>query len=172
MATQRYVLIGPHAGKDMVIGDHRFENGEFTFTGGQSQIEPLTRFFSNWGALPELEAELLELRAEKAASEALQQAVQQQAPPAEVLAPVAPPAEVVPPAETVPPVTPPPAEEQKPSLAEAIGLLDPENDDHWTSNNLPALDYLEKVTGLDVGRAAVEEVAKGYTRAKARAARQ
>ena len=55
---------------------------------------------------------------------------------------------------------------------EAIGQLDPEDDKHWTSNNLPALDVLESMTGKKVARSDVDAVAEGYTRAKARAAKQ
>lgn len=66
----------------------------------------------------------------------------------------------------------PPQDPQKPTLAEAIGLLDPEVDAHWTSNNLPSLDILSEQVGKKVGRADVDAVAEGYTRAKARAAKQ
>lgn len=66
----------------------------------------------------------------------------------------------------------PPQDQAKPTLAEAIGQLDPEVDAHWTSNNLPSLDVLTELTGSKVGRADVEAVADGYTRAKARAAKQ
>ena len=58
----------------------------------------------------------------------------------------------------------------KPTLGEAIGQLDPEDDKHWTSNNLPTLDVLESMTGKKVARSDVDAVAEGYTRAKARAA--
>ncbi|URA07136.1 hypothetical protein P9A48_gp28 [Xanthomonas phage Mallos] len=60
----------------------------------------------------------------------------------------------------------------KPTLEEAIGSLDPEVDAHWTSNNLPAIDTLSELTGKAVTRAEVNAVADGYTRAKARAAKQ
>lgn len=53
-------------------------------------------------------------------------------------------------------------------LAEAIGLLDPGQDAHWTSNNLPSLKFLATLVNRDVDRREVEEVAAGYTRAKAR----
>lgn len=59
-----------------------------------------------------------------------------------------------------------------PTLAEAIGMLDPAVDGHWTSNNLPALDVLEELTGKKPARSEVDAVAEGYTRAKARAAKQ
>lgn len=62
-------------------------------------------------------------------------------------------------------------ESTKPTLAEAIGQLDPENESAWTSNNLPAIDLLSELTGLKVTRSDVEATAAGYTRAKARAAR-
>lgn len=56
------------------------------------------------------------------------------------------------------------------SLADAIAKLDPEDDEHWTSNNLPALDILAALTAGKVARKDVEESAPGHTRAKAREA--
>ena len=64
------------------------------------------------------------------------------------------------------------APDAKLSLAEAIGLLDPGVDAHWTSNNLPSLERLGELTGKKVARSDVDAVAEGYTRAKARAAKQ
>lgn len=156
MAQQRFVLVGPNAGKDFRIGDHQFENGIYDYEGGASTIEPLTRYFSHWGAVTEQEARLAELEALVAKPNNLQQE-----PQGEDLTQMG--GDMSQPSQE-------PASD-KPSLAEAIGTLDPENDAHWTSNNLPAIEHLEVVTGIDLNRAAIEEVAKGYTRAKARAAR-
>lgn len=74
--------------------------------------------------------------------------------------------------ESAPAPAPSQDDSAKPSLGEAIGQLDPETDAHWTSNNLPAIDYLSSVTGTKVTRADVDAIAAGYTRAKARQARQ
>lgn len=144
--TQKFVLVGPHAGKTMSVNGHEFVGGEFTFQGSAEQAATLARVFKRYAALPEQEAELAELKAEKAAKPA-NQATVQGTPAAEALA-------------------------GKPTLGEAIGALDPENDKHWTSNNLPALDVLEELTGKKVARDEVNSVADGYTRAKARAAKQ
>lgn len=54
------------------------------------------------------------------------------------------------------------------SLPEAIGLLDPNNDDHWTATNIPALDHLALLTGAKVSRLEVNQAAPGYNRAAAR----
>lgn len=135
--TQKFVLVGPHAGKTLNVNGHEFEDGEYVFQGSAEQVAVLTRVFADYAALPAEHAELAELKA--------------------VQAPVAPVAD---------------APTGKPTLGEAIGALDPENDKHWTSNNLPALDVLEELTGKKVARDEVNSVANGYTRAKARAAKQ
>ncbi len=144
--TQKFVLVGPHAGKTMNVNGHEFVDGEFTFQGSAEQAATLARIFKRYAALPEQEAELAELKAEKAAK-----------PASQTTAPATPVAD---------------APVGKPTLGEAIGALDPENDKHWTSNNLPALDVLEELTGKKVTRDEVNSVADGYTRAKARAAKQ
>lgn len=135
--TQKFVLVGPHAGKTLNVNGHEFEDGEYVFQGSAEQVAVLTRIFADYAALPAEHAELAELKAGQA--------------------PVAPAAD---------------ATTGKPTLGEAIGALDPENDKHWTSNNLPALDVLEELTGKKVARDEVNSVADGYTRAKARAAKQ
>lgn len=135
--TQKFILIGPHAGKTMNVNGHEFVDGEYTFQGSAEQAATLARIFKRYAALPVEQAELAELKAQQAA-------------PAAPAAPAA----------------------GKLTLGEAIGALDPENDKHWTSNNLPALDVLEELTGKKVARNEVDTVAEGYTRAKARAAKQ
>lgn len=132
--TQKFVLIGPHAGKTMNVNGHGFVDGEYTFQGSAEQAATLARIFKRYAALPVEQAELAKLKTQQAA-------------------PAAPAA-------------------GKLTLGEAIGALDPENDRHWTSNNLPALDVLEELTGKKVARNEVDAVAEGYTRAKARAAKQ
>ena len=143
--TQKFVLVGPHAGKTLNVNGHEFVDGEYTFQGSAEQVGTLSRIFADYAALPEEQAELAQLKAEKTAQ------TQGQAPQA-------------PQAPTEP--------AGKPTLGEAIGQLDPEDDKHWTSNNLPALDVLEAMTGKKVARSDVDAVAEGYTRAKARAAKQ
>lgn len=145
--TQKFVLVGPHAGKTLSVNGHEFVDGEYTFQGSAEQVGTLARIFADYAALPEEQAELAQLKAEKAA----------QTP--------APAAQVPDAAVTTEPVG-------KPTLGEAIGRLDPDDDKHWTSNNLPALDVLEALTGKKVARSDVDAVADGYTRAKARAAKQ
>lgn len=138
--TQKFVLVGPHAGKTLSVNGHEFADGEYTFQGSAEQVGTLSRIFADYAALPEEQAELAQLKAEKAA--------QSQAPQA------------------------PTEPAGKPTLGEAIGQLDPNDDKHWTSNNLPALDVLESMTGKKAARSDVDAVAEGYTRAKARAAKQ
>lgn len=140
--TQVFLLVGIHAGKDLAINGRDFVEGRYEFTGTALEVQNLTNLFSYYGAMPEAEAELFEALNGETPATAVGST--DKTPPAVVVDP-------------------------KPSLAEAIGLLDPENDAHWTSNNLPAIDFLEGVTGSKVTRAEVEAVAEGFTRAKARA---
>lgn len=142
--NQKFVLVGPHAGQTMHVNGHEFVDGEMTFQGSAEQAATLERVFEFYGAMTAEKAELHALRCE-----------QKPAKPA---------------GQTTAPVADAPV--GKPTLGEAIGALDPENDKHWTSNNLPALDVLEELTGKKVTRDEVNSVADGYTRAKARAAKQ
>lgn len=162
--TQKFVLVGPHAGKSMAVNGHEFVDGEFTFQGSSAQIAVLTNIFGYYGAVPAEKAELEQLRAEKSQGEQ----TQTQTPAGDkgseqTQAPAAPVGSDTNDKDVKDPVLP--------TLAEAIGMLDPENDAHWTSNNLPGLDDLSKLTGKSVSRADVEAIAAGYTRAKARQAK-
>ncbi|URA06999.1 hypothetical protein P9A47_gp31 [Xanthomonas phage Elanor] len=206
-ASQKFVLVGPHAGKTITINGHQFEDGEYQFLGSTAQIATLTNIFSFYGAVTEEQAELMKLRGSKREpgrgrkelDEALNALPGEQNDPEYVVTsltrhfgdlftqddeakvrelvikPQDQTQDPTPEATSVgsqsnDPAPPPPAPD-KPTLAEAIGLLDPDNDAHWTSNNLPGLDDLEKLTGKKVARAEVEEIASGYTRAKARQAK-
>ncbi|UQM93939.1 hypothetical protein vBSmQDWS359_22 [Stenotrophomonas phage vB_Sm_QDWS359] len=160
--SQKFVLVGPHAGKSMAVNGHEFVDGEFTFQGSSAQIAVLANVLSFYGAVPAEKAELEQLRAEKSQGE------QTPAPAGDkggeqTQAPAAPVGSDTNDKDVKDPVLP--------TLAEAIGMLDPENDAHWTSNNLPGLDDLSKLTGKAVSRADVEAIAAGYTRAKARQAK-
>lgn len=145
--NQKFVLVGPHAGQTMHVNGHEFVDGEMTFQGSAEQAATLERVFEFYGAMTAEKAELHALRGEQKPAK----------PASQTTAPAAPVAD---------------AQVGKPTLGEAIGALDPENDKHWTSNNLPALDVLEELTGKKVARDEVNSVADGYTRAKARAAKQ
>lgn len=162
--SQKFILVGPHAGKSMAVNGHEFVDGEFTFQGSSAQIAVLANVLSFYGAVPAEKAELEQLRAEKSQGEQ----TQTQTPAGDkgseqTQAPAAPVGSDTNDKDVKDPVLP--------TLAEAIGMLDPENDAHWTSNNLPGLDDLSKLTGKSVSRADVEAIAAGYTRAKARQAK-
>ncbi|QNN97180.1 hypothetical protein P9A51_gp25 [Xanthomonas phage Xp12] len=198
--TQRFVLVGPHQGKTMNVNGHEFVDGEYEFAGNDGQIASLTRVFGFYGALPAEQAELQELRSKqggKPTRKQLDEAIA--ALPGEntdadyavgamrshfgdlftqgdelmvrevVVAPSgdADQATVGQNTNTQEPPAPP----ALPSLAEAIGLLDPAADQDWTSNNLPNLERLEALTGKKPSRADVDAIADGYTRAKAKAAK-
>lgn len=187
---QRYVLIGPHAGKTMNVNGHQFVDGVSDVNVSGAQVGVLTRVLSYYGAVPEAEAELAELKAEKA--EKAEKAGARTAPTrADLDAAIAGlPGDQVDPDYVVTAmrshfgdlftagdelmvreaVIAKPS--GKPTLSEAIGMLDPDVDSHWTSNNLPGLDDLERLTGKKVSCQEVEAIAAGYTRAKARAAKQ
>jgi hypothetical protein len=168
----------------MTVNGHEFVDGVFTFIGDPIIISTLTRVFSYYGALPEAEAELQALRAQKADADAAQASLDQAlgedpAAKASADAATAAAADALMAAELKALEQPKPdlrttpgdSQDGLPSLAEAIGALDPENDVHWTSNNLPSLDHLLALTGKKPSRADVDAIAEGYTRNKARAAR-
>lgn len=50
------------------------------------------------------------------------------------------------------------------SLIEALKTLDPENNDHWTSDGLPRLDVLKNLTGTQVTREQITAQAKSFNR--------
>ena len=171
--NQKFVLVGPHAGQTMHVNGHEFVDGEMTFQGSAEQAATLERVFEFYGAMTAEKAELHALRGEQKPPDNK---------PPESGAQVdswasggqadaqgsATSTEAAKPAQDEPSGAP----DAKPSLAEAIGLLDPEVDAHWTSNNLPNLEHLGELTGKKVARDEVNAVAEGYTRAKARAAKQ
>lgn len=139
----RFLLVGPHQGKTLSVCDREFVDGAFEFEGNPTEVANLTNLFSYYGAVPEEVALALALDAPPPSKDE----------------------EVV-----VDPVVPQTQDEAKTlTLAEAIGALDPDNEDHWTSNNLPSLDVLSEMTGARVSRAQVDEHADGFTRAKAKA---
>ncbi len=205
---QKFVLVGPHAGRTLSVNGHEFVDGELTFAGSAEQIATLARVFEYYGAVTAESAELQELRAangitRQALDIALSGLPGDQVDPEYVVASMSAhfgdlfTAEdeaqvrrlVVVQADSDASDTGPDslgsdsstsgnnADQNSPtagpgSIAEAIGVLDPENELHWTSNNLPSLDYLENLLGKKVARGEVDAVAAGYTRAKARAAKQ
>lgn len=194
--TQKFVLIGPHAGKTIAINGHEFVDGEFAYAGSEQQVATLARVFEFYGAVPAEQAELQELRAQKQAKgegptrkqldEAIAALPGEQTDPDYVVGAMRShfgdlftagdemmvrEAVVAKPADQTQSPAPDADDTAKPSLAEAIGMLDPEVDSHWTSNNLPGLDDLERLTGKKVSRQEVDAIASGYTRAKARQAK-
>ena len=170
---QKFVLVGPHAGQTMHVNGHEFVDGEMAFQGSAEQAATLERVFEFYGAMTAEKAELHALRGKQKPADSKQpeggawvdsgtsggQADAQGSATS---------TEAAKPAQDAPNGAP----DAKPSLAEAIGLLDPEVDAHWTSNNLPNLERLGELTGKKVARDEVNAVAEGYTRAKARAAKQ
>lgn len=51
------------------------------------------------------------------------------------------------------------------TLAEALELLDPAEDSHWTADGLPAIAVLKELTGSHVTREEVTNLRPGFTRA-------
>lgn len=191
--TQRFVLVGPHVGKTLNVNGHPFVDGEYIFQGPAHQIESLAKIFKRYAALPIEQAQAYQIeyikvngsdegKAKVAQFEQSQELskVLDLKPEgddtgdkgSDVLGSQAPASDASTGAGLQAHDPNPPQDPQKPTLAEAIGLLDPEVEAHWTSNNLPSLDILSEQVGKKVGRADVDAVAEGYTRAKARAAKQ
>lgn len=51
------------------------------------------------------------------------------------------------------------------SIAEALAQLDPENDEHWTSDGLPRIDVVQKVAGLKkLSRQEITDADPNFTR--------
>jgi TolA-binding protein len=56
-------------------------------------------------------------------------------------------------------------------ILQALGLLDPTNDDHWTEDGLPRVDVVKELTGLkDIKRGDITGLAPELTRDSVRAA--
>lgn len=144
--TQLFRLVGPHAGKTMAVNGHEFVDGECSIHGNDEQIKHVANVFACYAAFTPEAIEAMELEAAVAPDpEAIGGEKSPQAPP---------------------------VGSPKPSLAEAIGQLDPENDAHWTAQGLPAMDAIENIMGSkSVTRADVNAAADGYTRDKAKALR-
>jgi hypothetical protein len=144
-AVQKFVLVGIHKGKTMTVNGHEFVDGVFVFQGSITQIASLTKIFGYYSAVPSEVAELADARAAitAQAGAAVGGSMDKPTPPAEPM----------------------------PTLAEAIGQLNWEQETHWTSNNLPATDFLASIIGKKVTRAEVEAVAPDYTRSKAKLAK-
>lgn len=178
--TQVFVITsGPHVGKTCNIVGHAFVEGRLAFRGSAEQVQVLTNIFSFNGIEPD--------RGGAPAVAADEQNFEAHSTWAE---PPAPAAEQAATEQPVPQDSRDDAtgedgslEQQgedadlqamlgKPSLGEAVAALDPENDAHWTSNNLPNLEALTGLTGSKVARGQVEAIASGYTRAKAKVAKQ
>ncbi|UIS24756.1 hypothetical protein P9A53_gp23 [Xanthomonas phage vB_Xar_IVIA-DoCa6] len=201
--SHKFVLVGPHAGKTMNVNGHQFEDGEFTFVGGDAQAAVLARVFEFYGALPADKAELVRLkgrerepgRGRKELDQAIAGLPGDHTDPdyvvnsmrnhwgdlftagdelmvrEVVVKPEGDKTDATVGDQTNTQTPEPPKAPIMPSLAEAIGLLDPSDDQDWTSNNLPNLERLEALTGKKPSRADVEAIADGYTRAKAKAAK-
>jgi hypothetical protein len=173
MATERFHLVGPREGATIKLGGYVFTEGVCSMVGSVEEIAVATRFLRTFhSAYPHREWELMQM-AKKT------QELTKVEPPAPTTG-EAPPAPAPTPTTGEAPPAPAPAPttdlvkeplEEDIDLATALAQLDPNRNDDWTSNNLPALDVLSERTGKKVARSDVEALAPGYTRAKAREAR-
>lgn len=142
MSNQKinFVLVGPLKGKTLSVNGRPFVDGELEVEGSEQELQGLTNLFSYYGALPEADAALHDALGDGNDKPVI--------------------------GSKDPPATTDPV---KPTLAEAIGMLDADDDDHWTSANLPSIEFLTETTGHRHSRAEVDAVAEGFTRAKAKA---
>lgn len=163
MATQKFVLVGPHAGKTVMVSGHQFTEGEMTFHASHDVLMSLTQVLGFYGAIPAEHAELAQLKQKQAKEESKAEVAEAKPTAAEEKDAAA--AKAL--AEALGDDSP----AGEIDLAEALSTLDPNVEAHWTSNNLPSLDYLSTMVGSKVSRGDVEALAEGYTRAKARAAK-
>jgi hypothetical protein len=58
------------------------------------------------------------------------------------------------------------------TVREALGLLDPAKDEHWTSQGLPRLDVLVGLMGFSLERRELNELVPGFSRASAKKAKE
>lgn len=141
----KFVLIGPHAGKDFKVRDGIvFEKGEMGFVGQPEKVGDMARYLRHWQAYPENDDRVREFFGKKDAT------------------PVEPPA---------PPAQEPAPEATKPNerLRDAILQLAADNDEHWTGTGKPRMDAVEKIYGSsDITRQQVEAAAPGFDRDAAR----
>lgn len=169
--TAKFKLIGPHEGKTLDVNGHSFVDGEYEFQGQPAQITILKKIFAHYGAY-EYDSPEAHEAAEAFALAELGRELGTDTGGAGAGTDTGNTNHVESTLTSLGQAglnTSLPEAAPKPSLGDAIGGLDPENDAHWTSNNLPSLDHLTEVTGAKVSRGEVEAIADGYTRAKARA---
>ena len=50
------------------------------------------------------------------------------------------------------------------AIKNALTALDPKNDAHWTSDNLPRLDVMKELAGVEVSRADIQAISKTFNR--------
>ena len=164
----KFHLVGPYAGKTVTLGAKKkemgrqfeFVDGVYTFEGSDKEALNIGNYLKRcYQAYPE--GPLLEA-AQKAAAGGEPAAPANPEPPQK-------------PVEPTPPANPDPLadDNDKPeTIVEALNMLDPENDEHWTSRKLAQVDEVEKLLGREVTRAEIEEAAPDFDREAAKAAKE
>ena len=176
-AAQLFVIEAASAGlmsarEPRLIAGHVFIDGQFLFRGNEEQVATLTRIFSFYGVVPagtdgkpagEPQADLESAKPGPAEGSSSGTGTTDEAGDLNEDGTVKEPVLSDDAALA--------AALGELSLGEAISKLDPDNEDHWTSNNLPSLEALAALVGKKVSRDEVTALADGYTRVRARAAR-
>jgi hypothetical protein len=194
--TVNLVLTGHYAGKSVTLNGYFFNQGVCTIQGQYDQLGGIITYFRKcYQAFPEGSRELVEAQAsfeqggdngnadtdaneDNGQTEKIQSNVSTQQPgfatedandgghddnPPADSAPQ-PNGEMVTDAEMTPDLSD--------KLTAAILSLDPNNDDHWTGQNLPAMAAIEAAYGsTDITRRDVEAKLPGYDRTKAKTAK-
>lgn len=161
----RFVLVGSLEGKTINLGGHQFVDGVFEMTGPEPHIAPSETdaklkaeyLAKTYQAFPEGSQALEEARARLKNDEAPpgevdlekrereQQDEQQQREPTE--------------------------RARQGAIRTAIAKLDPENDEHWTSQGLPSVEVVRTLAEDDkVSRADISNLAPNLTREEAKKA--
>lgn len=163
--TQRYILVGAHAGKTITLGGHQFIDGAFTFGADADGVMPSDQDKARKGnLLSKLYQAYPEDSAELAAAEGRLE--KNEAPPGELDVGEREKQEQ----EERPPVGTTAASERaiKGAIRTAITQLDPANDEHWTDGGLPSVAAVRELSGnKDVGRADIASLAPKLTREEA-----
>jgi len=164
----KFHLVGPYAGKTVTLGatkkemgrQFEFVDGVYTFSGSDKEALSIGNYLKRcYQAYPEgplLEAAKKAAAGDEPAAPAKQKHTQK-------------------PVEPTLPADPDPLadDNDKPeTVAEALNMLDPEDDSHWTSRKLPQVDEVEKLMGRSVTRAEIEEAAPDFDRDAAKAAKE
>jgi hypothetical protein len=171
-----FEIVGPNAGKSIVLGDHVFKEGVMVWEGNDVQLAGMKKYLARThnahiqgsGELDQAKTKFEEVK--KAPPTRLPRRPLSAA--EERLAKLAAPAHQQNPVDAGADRKPVPEEDDEGSepmtLADALQALDAEKDEHWTEAGLPAVAAVAELMKRDVKRAEINEAAPDFNREAAR----